>query len=94
MQAALPDVVRAHQQGIGRSAYKRAKRKQSRDPNIIRVDNKYELHRVWDLSGRIYRRIWTAWYIGSGKPFRIYDVQGSTEPKEVLDDLMAWVAGA
>ena len=88
MQAMLPDVVRAHQQGIGRSAYKR----QMGDcRSVIHLDGKYELRRVWELSGRTYRRVWTAWYIGGTTPYRIYDVQGSTVPEEVLGDLMAWI---
>ncbi len=90
MQAMLPDVVRAHQQGIGRSAYKR----QMVDRRtIIRLDGKYELLRVWVLSGRTYRRVWTAWYVGGAAPMRIYDVQGSSMAGDVIADLAAWRAG-
>lgn len=90
MQATVPDVVRAHQQGVGRSAYSR---QMGDRRNVIHIDGKYELRRVWNLNGRVYRRIWTAWYIAGTTPYRIYDVQGSTVPKEVLGDLMAWAEG-
>lgn len=90
MQAMLPDVVRAHQQGIGRSAYKR----QMGDcRSVIHLDGKYELRRVLELSGRTYRRVWTAWYVGGAAPMRIYDVQGSSMAGDVIADLTAWVAG-
>lgn len=99
MQARLPAVVLAHQHGMSAKSYARQTVHQSEPhqpvpmrPETRPIDSKYELRRVWDLTGRTYRRLWTAWYIGGTTPYRIYDVQGSTVPEEVLGDLMAWIA--
>ena len=90
MQATLPDVVRAHQQGIGRSAYKRL---MPVNKTVIRIDDKYELRYVLDCFGRSDRYIWTAWYVGGKAPLRLYDVHGSTVPEEVSGDLAALRCG-
>ena len=105
---ALPSIVLAHQHGMSAKSYARqyavvhhtGANDAHRPPDYIPaeftetrpIDSKYELRRIWDLSGRTYRRLWTAWYIGGTTPYRIYDVQGSTVPEEVLGDLMAWIA--
>ena len=95
---ALPAVVLAHQHGMGAKSYARQTARPETmhrpidQPETRPIDSKYELRRIWDLSGRTYRRLWTAWYIGGTTPYRIYDVQGSTVPEEVLGDLMAWIA--
>ena len=95
----LPAVVLAHQHGMSARTYARQTSHHTAAPHPPEpmrpetrpIDSKYELRRVWDLSGRTYRRLWTAWYIGGKTPYRIYDVQGSTVPEEVLGDLMAWI---
>lgn len=92
---ALPAVVLAHQHGMGTKSYARQQAHHPvahQLPETRPIDSKYELRRIWDLSGRTYRHLWTAWYIGGTTPYRIYDVQGSTVPEEVLGDLMAWIA--
>jgi hypothetical protein len=97
---ALPAVVLAHQHGMSAKSYARqtAHHPVTHQPpetmltETRPIDRKYELRRIWDLTGRTYRRLWTAWYIGGTTPYRIYDVQGSTVPEEVLGDLMAWIA--
>ena len=91
---ALPSIVAAHQHGMGTKSYARQQAHHPvahQLPETRPIDRKYELRRIWDLSGRTYRRLWTAWYIGGTTPHRIYDVQGSTVPEEVLGDLMAWI---
>ena len=92
---ALPSIVLAHQHGMSAKSYARQQAHHPvahQLPEIRPIDSKYELRRVWDLSGRVYRRLWTAWYIGGTTPYRIYDVQGSTVPEEFLGVLMAWIA--
>ena len=92
---ALPARVLAHQHGMSAKSYARQQAHHPvahQSPEIRPIDSKYELRRIWDLSGRTYRRLWTSWYIGGTTPYRIYDVQGSTVPEEVLGDLMAWIA--
>ena len=95
---ALPSIVLAHQHGMSAKSYARqtartdAVRRPIDQTETRPIDSRYELRRVWDLSGRTYRRLWTAWHIGGTTPYRIYDVQGSTVPEEVLGDLMAWIA--
>ena len=96
---ALPAIVAAHQHGMGSKSYNRQRPDRpitpARTHDTIEtryIDGRYELRRVWDLSGRTYRRLWTAWHIGGATPYRIYDVQGSTVPEEVLGDLMAWIS--
>ena len=86
----LPTVVRAHQQGTGIRAYRR------NNPSrlVISLGNGYELRGCkepsWD---GIYRTVWSAWRIDGLIPYRVYDVQASTHPNAVRDDLVAWLAG-
>jgi hypothetical protein len=87
----LPDVVRAHQQGIGRSAYRRQINLHAR---VIKLDGKYELRSIKKLfrDGR-WVSVWSAWYVAGPVPFQVHDVCVSTSPVAVRDDLVAWIAG-
>lgn len=88
---ALPDVVRAHQQGLGRNAYRR---QMARPAHMIPLDAKYELRSKMTIfrGGRLLP-VWSAWYVAGPVPFQVHDVYSCTDPNAVIDDLKAWIAG-
>jgi len=95
---ALPSIVAAHQHGMGAKSYNRQRPDRpvtparAHEPIETRyIDGKSEYRRIWDLSGGVYRAIWTFWSVTGSIPFRVYDIQGSTVLDEVMDDRKRWI---